>query len=244
MTVFGLSHRGAVRKENQDAFRTEAPQDREVLTAVLCDGMGGARAGEIASNLAAVNFMSHAANSLDEMSTAADMRGILSDAVRFANKKVYDRAYADIDCMGMGCTLVALLAAEKRAVLANVGDSRAYLIHKGKMEQITRDHSFVEELIARGELTRSEAKTHPKRNIITRAVGVEPSVNIDYFDIKFLPGMQILLCSDGLYNAVEDGRIFSIIRSSKTAEEACKNLLDEALKNGANDNVTAVLAQR
>lgn len=244
MTVFGLSNRGAVRKENQDTFRVDAPKGRDQLTAVLCDGMGGARAGEVASDLAAVNFMSHAANSLDESSSPSDMRGILSDAVRFANKKVYDRAYSDIDCMGMGSTLVSVLIAGKYAVFANVGDSRAYLINKGTMQQITKDHSYVEELIARGELTREAAKTHPKRNVITRAIGVEPSVNVDYFDFKFQSGMQILLCSDGLYNAVAEERILSIILENPDVEQACTKLMEEALKNGASDNVTAVLAKR
>lgn len=243
MKAFGITHRGEVRKENQDAFRFDAPEGREILTAVLCDGMGGAKAGAIASTMAVDNFMSHAANSLDELSTSADMRVILADAVEYANKKVYDWSFADYSCMGMGSTLVAVLIAGKRAFVASVGDSRAYLLSREKLRQITRDHSLVEDMVERGKITREEARTHPKKNIITRAVGVDASVKADLTEIKFPAGSRILLCSDGLSNIVTDDEMLRVLRENAGPEEACRVLLDMALRAGAPDNVTVLIAQ-
>ncbi|MBR1496207.1 MAG: Stp1/IreP family PP2C-type Ser/Thr phosphatase [Oscillospiraceae bacterium] len=244
MKAFGITDRGAVRKENQDYFRYEVDAGGELLTAVLCDGMGGARAGAVASSLAADTFMSHAANSLDETSSGADVREILNEAISYANSRVYDRSFADYACMGMGCTLVSLMAVGKRAVIANVGDSRAYMFTKNVLTQITRDHSLVEDMIARGKLTVEQARRHPKRNIITRAVGVDASVRADLFEERFLPGTKFLLCSDGLSNMVEDLEICRVLAETEEPEAACTALMDLALKNGATDNVTLFLAQR
>ena len=244
LKAFGITDRGAVRKENQDCFRFEADPGGELLTAVLCDGMGGAKAGAVASSLAVDMFMCHAVNSLDESSTGADIREILAEAVSFANTRVYERSFSDYSCMGMGSTLVALAVAGKRAYIANVGDSRAYLFAKNTLTQITRDHSLVEDMVARGKLSPEAARNHPRRNIITRAVGVDASVRADIFEQRFLPGMKFLLCSDGLSNAVEDIEICRVLAESKEPEPACRELLDLALRNGAPDNVTALLAQR
>jgi protein phosphatase len=244
MKAFGISHRGVVRRENQDCFRLYAPENRELLTAVLCDGMGGAQAGGLAGTLAADTFMFHAANSVDESSTAADLRTILTEAVAFANQKVYDHSFADLTCMGMGTTLVALLVCEKRAFVANIGDSRAYLIQRGSIRQITKDHSLVEDLVERGKLSREEAKTHPKKNIITRAVGVEPSVSCALFPVRLSQTGRILLCSDGLSNVLTEREILDIVNGNDDPERACTVLLERALEKGAPDNVTVVLAQR
>lgn len=244
MKAYGVTHRGKVRKENQDALRYELPEGGERLTAVLCDGMGGAKAGDLASSLAVDSFMSHAANSLDEKSTLKDMKAILTEAVEYANARVYARAFAEVEYMGMGSTLVGLLVAGKRTVVANVGDSRAYLFSKDGMRQVTVDHSLVEDMIARGKLTREEARVHPKKNIITRAVGVEPSVKIDLTDVKFNAGTKLLLCSDGLSNVVTDEEMARVLREREEPEEACAELLELALRAGAPDNVTVFVAQR
>jgi serine/threonine protein phosphatase PrpC len=245
MRAFGMTHRGAVRKENQDCFRLEAPADAEMITAVLCDGMGGAQAGSVASSMAADAFMSHAANSLDPLSSAADMRGILTDAVNYANIKVYDRSFSDFACMGMGSTLVAALMTAKRTVIANVGDSRAYLITGGRAEQITRDHSLVGEMVEKGLITRDEAKSHPKKNIITRAVGVEASVKSDIFELKAVPGSAVLLCSDGISNLITDEELGAMVSGGLSdLESCCAQLLGLAINRGAPDNVTVLLLTR
>lgn len=244
MKAFGITHAGTVRKENQDYFRFDLPAHGETLCAVLCDGMGGAQAGSIASSMAADTFMSHAANSLDESSSVADMKQILTEAVNYANIKVYDRSFADFTCMGMGSTLVAMLVNSKRCLIANVGDSRGYIISKGRIQQITRDHSLVEEMVARGEISAQEAKNHSKKNIITRAIGVEASVRCDIFDIKLAPGNRMLLCSDGLSNVISENDMLNISEKNADLEKACSLLLELALSRGASDNVTVFIAER
>lgn len=244
MKVFGISHRGVVRKENQDCFRFDAPKGTELLSAVLCDGMGGAQAGSVASAMAADAFMSHAANSLDEDSTPEDMQNILTDAVNYANIKVYDRSFSDFACMGMGSTLVAMLMNSRSTVVANVGDSRAYYIYKGTIQQITCDHSLVEELVRKGQISPEQAREHPQKNIITRAVGVESSVKCDIFRAKAAPGSSVLLCSDGLSNLVSDEEILTVLKENRDCETAARVLLGLALERGAPDNVTVVIASR
>lgn len=244
MKVFGMTNCGAVRQENQDSFRISLAAEGELLTAVLCDGMGGAQAGSVASSIAADTFMSHAANSLDESSTADDLHTILIEAANYANIKVYDRSFADFSCMGMGSTLVGLMSNGKRTSVVNVGDSRAYIMTKRRCEQITHDHSLVEELVSRGKITRAEAQNHPKKNIITRAVGVEASVSSDLFDVKFSAGSRILLCSDGLSNLVTGEEMRMVNLNYDKIEDACNALVELALKRGAPDNVTVILAER
>ena len=243
MNVFGITHRGAVRNENQDRFRYSL-MGSDLLTAVLCDGMGGAQAGSVASTIATDTFMSHAANSLDESSSGDDMHMILTEAVNYANIKVYDCAFADFSCMGMGSTLVGLLVNGKRACVVNVGDSRAYLIGKRRITQITRDHSLVEDMVSRGKITRAQAQNHPQKNIITRAVGVEASVTSDLFDIKLSSGNRILLCSDGLSNLVSSEEMLLISGNNPSPEKTCEALLDMAMKRGAPDNITVFIAER
>lgn len=244
MKAFGITDKGAVRKENQDSFRFELIERADTLCAVLCDGMGGAQSGSIASAMAVDTFMSHAANSLDPASGAGDMKQILTEAVNYANIKVYDRSFADFTCMGMGCTLVALLINGKRCMIANVGDSRAYIINRGRIQQISRDHSLVAELVARGEISPAEAGNHPQKNIITRAIGVEASVKCDIFDLKLSPGSRIILCSDGLSNMLTDNDILSISEKNCELDRACRLMLELALSRGAPDNVTVFIAER
>ena len=239
-----MTDRGCVRKENQDAFKISTIDGADVVTAVLCDGMGGAQAGSVASQMACDAFMFHAANSIDEKSTVKDMNAILTEAVRYANVKVYDKSFADFTCMGMGSTLVAIALNSKRAMICNVGDSRAYLYNGSTVEQITHDHSLVEEMVERGKITREEAESHPNKNIITRAIGVEATVKCDIFDIKLRDGDKVLLCSDGLTNLVTDEEIASVLMKNPELENACLKLVTLALQRGAPDNVTVVLVER
>lgn len=244
MKAFGITHQGSVRKENQDVFHFVQSTNGELLTVVLCDGMGGAQAGSVASSIAADTFMSHAANSLDESSNINDMHSILMDAVNYANIKVYDKAFADFSYMGMGSTLVGLLVNGKRATIVNVGDSRAYLLTKRRIEQITKDHSLVEDLVSQGKISRYEAQNHPQKNIITKAVGVEASVSADLFDVKFNSGNRILLCSDGLSNLISGEEMLLVSGNNSEPEQACKALLELTLKRGAPDNVTVFIVER
>lgn len=234
MNIFGITDRGAVRKQNQDAFFHWT--DGEMGCAVVCDGMGGARSGNIASALAAKTF----AEIVGSEEGDAPLRLLLG--AELANTTVYQRAQHDMSCWGMGTTLVAALAKNDIAYIINVGDSRCYFICEDGIRQVTRDHSLVAELAAMGRITEEEARTHPNRNIITRALGAEESVKADLFEVELQPGDQLLFCSDGLSNEVLPEEMHSISLEG-TLEERCQRLLSLALERGAPDNVTVVIME-
>ena len=171
------------------------------------------------------------------------MKGILTEAVGYANAQVYERSFRELSCIGMGTTMVALLVSGRRAMLANVGDSRAYLLSRDRLRQVTRDHSLVEELISSGKITREEGRVHPQKNIITRAVGTEASIRADLYELKLTPDSRLLLCSDGLSNALTDETLRRVLREEPEPEQAARKLLDLALEAGATDNVTILIAQ-
>jgi len=232
MKLWGITHRGAVRQQNQDAYAVRELEDGRGL-AVVCDGMGGARAGNVASSMAVELFM----RKLEEQGQPGD------DPQKWlkTNDGVFQKAVEDPDCTGMGTTLVAALAGNGKAVLLNEGDSRAYHITRDGITRITRDHSLVEDMVQRGELTREQARNHPHKNLITRALGAEPVLLADCFDQNVAPGDYLLLCSDGLSNVVTDQEILYEVIHGGEDEACCQRLLDVALHRGAPDNVTVVL---
>ena len=196
MKVFGITDRGAVRSENQDRFQYKLDEEKDQAILVLCDGMGGAKAGTLAAATGAAAFMTHAALCLHEKEPPS-AEVIVKESASYANIRVYDRAQKDEDCAGMGCTLVAALLQGENCALVNIGDSRAYLYADGALRQLTRDHSLVEDLVERHAITREEARVHPRRNVITRAVGLDYRVKSDVFHTKLCPG-DWLLCRGGL----------------------------------------------
>ena len=236
MQYWGITDRGAVRPQNQDAFSVRSQHDGRVL-AVVCDGMGGARAGNVASEMTVALFTA----GFESMDGTDDHR--LGQAAIRANDEVFHRAITDDDCTGMGTTLVAALVGEKQATLLNVGDSRAYLINEGGIRQITRDHSVVEDLVSSGRLTREEARNHPRKNLITRALGCEPQLRADLFHVDVAQGDHLLLCSDGLSNLLaEQEMLYEVIHGGE-GDTCCQRLLEIALHRGAPDNVTVVLVR-
>lgn len=239
MQVWGITDRGAVRQQNQDAYAARVLEDGRVI-ALVCDGMGGARAGNVASTMAVELFMEEFLKPGQDGPVEEQM----AHAASTANQAVFHRSVHDDDCTGMGTTLVAVLAGEQAAVLLNEGDSRAYHIAQGQIRRITRDHSLVEDLVQRGELTREEARVHPHRNLITRALGSEPELRADYFRQPLEPGDLLLLCSDGLSNMLTDQELLEETARNDGLEACCQRLLQRALERGAPDNVTAVLIQR
>ena len=245
MKSFGLTDRGKVRAENQDSFVIEHIESREYICAVLCDGMGGASAGSIASTLASKTFMNYLVQRI--MASRAknpDVKRHMINACHKANDIVYSYSRFNPDYAGMGTTLVAVVLFGNTAVIANVGDSRAYAISKKKIVQLTKDHSYVQELIDRGIITPERAKTHPKRNVIMQALGSEDGVKCDIFVHKLARGERILLCSDGLSNMLSDEVIHDVVVNNKSHESICKKLIELALEAGANDNVTVVTLSR
>ena len=237
MQAWGLTHRGAVRQQNQDAFAIQRLDDGRVV-ALVCDGMGGARAGNVASSMAVKLFME------EFLRTSGREEERMRQAAALANREVFQRSLQDQDCTGMGTTLVAALAGEGGAVILNEGDSRACHISQSGISLVTRDHSLVADLVERGELTREEAKNHPNRNLITRALGADPGLMADCFRQPMAPGDYLLLCSDGLSNVVEEQEMLYEVIHGEGDESCCQRLLDIALNRGAPDNVTAVLIRR
>ena len=241
MKVCGKTDVGLRRHENQDTFAVE--QGEKLLIAVVCDGMGGAEGGQIASSLAVGTFMKEIRALLRADMTAGQLRELASFCVAKANTAVYQRALQDPAYQGMGTTLVSAVAGEHDAVICNIGDSRAYLIHDGEMTRITHDHSVVQTLVENGDITAEEARTHPNRNLITRALGPDETTLCDAFDVSFAHGDKILLCTDGLVVTATDEEICRIVCADKRAEEKLDDLIALAKAQGAPDNVTAVLIE-
>lgn len=240
MQGWGLTDPGCVRKQNQDAYRIEQ-LDRGALICVVCDGMGGAKSGNIASNLASEVFVEEIRRSWKTGMEQDQIDQMLRSAVKLANFTVYDQAVQFEEFEGMGTTLVAALIRGKTATVVNVGDSRCYAIDGEGISQVTKDHSLVQLMVDRGDLTPETAKTYPGKNLITRAIGTEPIVMCDLFHHELSKGDFLLLCSDGLSNMMDDQEILFEVVHGVNKKQCCKRLLNIAVGRGAPDNVTSVL---
>jgi serine/threonine protein phosphatase PrpC len=232
-----VTDRGRKRPSNEDAFGFSV----EDGVFVVCDGMGGAAAGEIASSLA-----------VDEMLRLLSGRGqdphaplpdAAEQAILAANDAIFSRAQRNHRLSGMGTTLVALAVEERRVWVLNIGDSRGYRLRSGHLEQLTLDHSLVEEQVRMGRMTRSEALRSPLRNVITRALGTQGRVTPDIFELEADPGDLFLLCSDGLTRELSDAEIESLLSHGSSLEELCARLVNAAKKAGGHDNITCVLVR-
>ncbi|MGI5971994.1 MAG: Stp1/IreP family PP2C-type Ser/Thr phosphatase [Oscillospiraceae bacterium] len=244
MDAWGLTDVGLIRPQNQDSFLIELLPETGQALCVVCDGMGGARGGNVASGLASAVFIEEARRRLRPELKPQKMESLLQEAVNAANSAVWRKSHESADYTGMGTTLVALLSSGDRIAVINVGDSRAYLISSKGISLITRDHSLVADMVRRGELTPEEARVHPNRNLITRALGTGQSVKGDFFSMDLRPGENILLCTDGLSNMLSDQEIlFDVIHGGEKSL-CCRRLIDIALKRGAPDNVTVVLFEK
>jgi protein phosphatase len=241
MRAWSLTDRGRVRKQNQDACRFlsfKLGDGTEMLAAVVCDGMGGAKAGNIASEMAVEIFMEELQKDFYAQSVT-DVQILC--AVKAANRRIYEKARSDPDYEGMGTTLVAAVSDGSRVTVANVGDSRCYLIRDGSIQQLTKDHSVVEDMVDRGEIERADAWKHPRRNYITRALGAEDQVECDLFYRDLEMGDVLLLCSDGLSGVVNPQELLFEIVYGGELETAAERMVDIALERGAPDNVTALI---
>jgi PPM family protein phosphatase len=225
------THAGRKRRHNEDSYVVEPPMF------AVADGMGGAKAGEVASGLAAA--------ALREAGTdGGSGEERVTQLIQEANRRVFRRANEDRDASGMGTTMTVALIEDGRVVFGHVGDSRAYLIREGSIEQLTDDHSLVAELVRSGRLTPEEADAHPQRSVITRAVGTEPDVDVDTFTIDPEDGDLFLICSDGLTDMIDDGTIIETIgRHRDDLDEAAKALVSAANRVGGEDNITVLLVE-
>lgn len=223
-----LTDVGRQRNTNEDAFFESSP------VFAVADGMGGAQAGEVASALAVEEFS-------NDQDGAGSPEEQLRAIIRAANRRIWDMAQADQRRAGMGTTLTAVIIGDDDIAVGHVGDSRLYLFRDKSLEQVTRDHSLVEEFVRQGKLTREQAERHPQRSVITRALGPESDVDVETMTVPGRDGDVLLLCSDGLSGMVPDDQMESILRESATLDDAAKGLIDTANANGGKDNITVVL---
>lgn len=244
MKSFGLTDKGAVREENQDSFIIEKCDAAGCVIAAICDGMGGAKAGGLASKISNKAFVSYAYEKLCSCGRKKpNYPQILRNACRRANGVSYEYAMFDESCSGMGTTIVGgVIKNNGKAYIINVGDSRAYLIglKGGTITQITKDHSYVQTLVDSGAISKEEAKTHPCKNLITRVLGTEAAVEADLFEISIEADQVLLMCSDGLTNTLEEDEILESAQEDSDPEALCRLLMSMALNRGARDNVTVI----
>lgn len=237
MKIFSKTDRGKVRKENQDAYFADKTADKAAF-AVVCDGMGGANAGNVASEIAVKRISEYVIRSYRDGMTDEDIEKTVKNAVVSANIELYDMSVNDPKLSGMGTTVVLAFVKDGTAVIAHVGDSRIYLVNGG-ITQLTRDHSVVQSLIESGKITPEDAKFHPRKNVITRALGAEEEVAVDTARLKLNEGETLLLCTDGLTNFLDDSDILETFKNTDIAMTA-ESLVEKANQNGGGDNITVV----
>jgi serine/threonine protein phosphatase PrpC len=225
--VGAITDPGRTRRHNEDSYVIEPP------LFAIADGMGGAQAGEVASRLATA--------SLKESGPGSGGEQRIADLIQEANRRVYDRSSSDPNTSGMGTTITVALVEDDDVAFGHVGDSRAYLVRDATMEQLTEDHSLVNELLKTGKLSREEAESHPQRSVITRALGTDPDVDVDTFSVRAEDGDLFLLCSDGLTDMVSEEAILEVVeRNRGNIDRALRALVKEANKGGGQDNITVV----
>lgn len=238
MKAYAKTDIGAKRQTNQDyIFCSMQPVGSLPNLFIVADGMGGHKAGDLASRYTVEKFL----HSVRE-SKAENPITIIEEAVKNANIALMEKAKESIDYEGMGTTLVVATFIDNSLYIANVGDSRLYLINN-EIQQITRDHSLVEEMISLGEIDRKYARTHAKKNIITRAIGVDTEVVADFFEVEYAKGDIVMMCSDGLSNMIEDSDIKTIVNDGNDLSEITDTLIDVANNNGGKDNISVILIE-
>ena len=237
MKIFSLTDIGRKREVNQDyVYVTDKPVGHIPNLFVVADGMGGHKAGDFASKYAVQVLEEHIRNNSGMVET------IITEAVQEANRKIVEKARENTEMEGMGTTLVVATIIEHTLYFANVGDSRLYLI-RDEIKQLSKDHSLVEEMVRLGGINEEEAKHHPDKNIITRAIGAKDDVEVDFFEYRLQKGDVILMCTDGLTNMVDDDEIFRIIKGGRDIVETAMQLVEKANENGGKDNIGIVLVE-
>ncbi len=235
MKVYSETNIGLVRKENQDRVCTAVINDNTIL-AVVCDGMGGQNAGGEASSKAAQIIFDRITKVFRSDFDTKSIRNLLISSITTANSVIYDMALSSADLIGMGTTCVIALVSNNMLYAVNVGDSRLYVINH-EIRQITKDHTVVMNMYENGEITKEEIKNHPRRNYITKAVGVEINIEPDYFELELTENSAILLCTDGLSNYCDESDMFDVSKKY-IPEKVTSQLIKLALNNGGNDNIT------
>lgn len=239
MKISANTHTGQVRHVNEDYYAVHELGEQATLV-VVCDGMGGAAGGDVASKSAADFVADTVQSSYRPQSDSRFIKRMLVAALSNANDLVFGLSQQNDGLFGMGTTMVAALLTPAAVYIAHVGDSRAYLYHQGNLQQLTRDHSVVQALVDSGQITETEARSHPRRNLITRVLGVEEQVDIDYCEHPLQEGDIVLLCTDGLTNTVNLARALPLLQEQSLFNELAEDLVALANRNGGGDNITVV----
>lgn len=240
MKAVGISDIGKIRKNNEDAFYVPSPTDDIQNLFIVADGMGGCNAGEVASQFAIDSFLSYIRQE-QETHCQEDIPDLLIEAMGASNKAVYEKSNSQREFAEMGTTLVSAAVQDGKVFIAYVGDSRAYLFRKKELNALTTDHSYVMELVKLGSITREEAAIHPKRNIITRAVGIKETVETDAVVEKAMKGDILLLCTDGLSGMLSDKEMAEVLGKRMTLEKKAQRLVEMANERGGYDNISLIL---
>ncbi len=239
MNVIALTDIGLVREKNQDSVFSSDKYDLPLY--IIADGMGGYKGGEIASS-DAINIIKRLfIENQDKLTNKKFIKTLIEDSIKEANLKIYRKSLEFSEYSGMGTTISLCYIYRGYVFVGHVGDSRTYKIYNDSIEQITEDHSLVNELIKKGEITKEEAKNHPQKNMITRAVGTDSNIEIDISETKYKKGEIMLLCTDGLFNMVDDNEVKNIIKDSDSLLDAAESLIDKAKQNGGLDNISVII---
>ena len=241
MKIYAKTDTGRVRSINQDCFDFQV-LDPNFSFAVVCDGMGGNKAGEVASLIASNTVKDYINEKIKENLSENEIKELVIDSVKISNDEILKKAKEDKKYLGMGTTIVLALLYNDILHVSHIGDSRAYIISSGKIEQLTKDHSMVQQMVESGEITSEQAKNHPKKNIITRALGISKEIEVDYISANLKENDVVFLCTDGLSNYVDDKNIVKYVKKYD-GQEIVDRLVDKANELGGNDNITALIMQ-
>ncbi len=243
MKAWGKTNIGRTRTENQDSFFLDIMPEADMILCVVCDGMGGAKAGGVASEFASSVFIENMRSKLRMDMSVEYISEIISESVAQANIKVYEKSLSDKAYEGMGTTLVSAVLMGKQVVIGHVGDSRAYLLRPGGITRLTRDHSLVEDMVRMGDITEEEARNHPNKNLLTRAIGTTEEEKCDITIQEVNDGDFLLLCTDGLSSMVEEQEMLDEVYHGGEKQDVCDRLINIANSRGGRDNITVVLIE-
>lgn len=241
MRFAAASHKGLVRENNEDCYRIIQGDGRKTpATFIIADGMGGHNSGEVASRVAVDYSEQIIMQNGDRLKNSRHLPEFIQEIMEGANRKVFDLANRDITHTGMGTTMILSMVQGARMCTGHVGDSRLYMIRKGKIEKITQDHSLIEEMVRNGTITKTEASSHPRKNIITKALGCTGELQMDMYETRLKPYDKLLLCTDGLSNMVSEQEVLQILDREQEPGNACKALVQAANEYGGQDNITVI----
>lgn len=241
LDIGAASHIGKVRSINEDSYCIE---QENVELYIVADGMGGYSCGDLASSIAVETIKDHIVKHINKELESELVKGIIHEAFNVANAAIYKESLSNANCIGMGTTTTLALYLNDKVYVGHVGDSRAYVIKNNQIKQISSDHSLIAELVKRGEISEDEAKLHPKRNVITRALGTSSTIRSDIFFVDNREIDILMLCTDGLSNYVEDEEINKILMSYKNSEECSEELVELANSRGGYDNITVITIKK